>query len=75
MGNTYIYNGNQQIASFDGILPATLFEGMIFRIHGYENVFQVRGWEFQIGHPDEKPGLHIQMQEVEVIKNTMPRFA
>lgn len=61
---TFFYDiqGNE-IASDNGIIPVTLYEGMIITIHGINKKFEVLHWNYHYGHPDENAGLRIYLQE------------
>jgi len=51
---------NNRLGSDIGILPITLYKGMIITIHGYKNkLFEVVDWSYHHGQPDENAGLHI----------------
>ena len=63
---TYFINTNgEQLGNDEGILPITLYKGMIITIHGYSCEFRVVEWNYHHGHPDEDAGLRIILEELE----------
>ena len=55
---------NNKLGDDIGILPVTLFKGMIITMHGYDNKkFEVVDWSYHHGHPDEDAGLRIYLKE------------
>ncbi len=60
----YFYNEEgKQIASEDYV-SIPLYEGMVVTIHGSNAKYAVDGWRLHIGHPDEEPGLHVNLRRI-----------
>ena len=53
----------KRLGSYEGILPITLRQGMLFTIHGHDVQFEVVDWNYHQGHPDENAGLRIILKE------------
>lgn len=51
-------SGNE-LANNVGLLPISLFKGMVMTIHGHSRPFEVLDWSYTHGHPDENAGLRI----------------
>lgn len=69
-GNTYFeVVGGKIMGNLPGILPVTLFRGMIVSVHGYEELFEVVTWSYRLGHegdPEHRyPGLTIILRPAE----------
>jgi hypothetical protein len=56
-------DGNRLGSDF-GLLPITLYKGMIVTIHGHEGQFEVVGWSYHHGHEDEDAGLRVFLKPV-----------
>jgi hypothetical protein len=58
----YFYENGNEVASLDYV-SIPFYEGMVVTIHGLEGEFRVTSWKLHHGHPDERPGLHVNLEK------------
>lgn len=60
----YFYNEEgKQIASVDYV-SIPFYKGMVVTMHGIDGKYKVNDWRLHHGHPDEEPGLHVNLKKV-----------